>query len=223
MRLNGPPVMHLVKKVLDCLRAASPELLSQADILASCGVDLSNDPEVAGIVAGNAKVRCEGGLLAYKAPFSVKSRSELRALVASRPEGTSLRALSEAYPDAADDAEALVEEEQCCWWIEHKETKDRMLYPRDKVYEVPVDARLQGIWHRMEVPVDQAVLKAELDKAGITPAPRSAFERNLRPDSKEDRKKKRKRDFSKMHVTNVHLWDELFAPGGEMAGFDADD
>jgi len=36
------------------------------------------------------------------------------------------------------------------------------------------------------------------------------------------KKGKRKRDFSKLHVTNVHLWEELFAPGAAQE-FDDED
>lgn len=45
----------------------------------------------------------------------------------------------------------------------------------------------------------------ELRKAKIEPTPRMAT-REVRKETKEDRKKKRRRDFSKVHVTNVHLW-----------------
>lgn len=45
----------------------------------------------------------------------------------------------------------------------------------------------------------------ELRKAKIEPTPRTAL-REARKETKEDRKKKRRRDFSKVHVTNVHLW-----------------
>jgi len=55
-----------------------------------------------------------------------------------------------------------------------------------------------------------------MERAGIPCAPRrSTFARRVMPMDPQERKKKRKRDFSKLHVTNVHLWDELFAPGAD--------
>ena len=56
-----------------------------------------------------------------------------------------------------------------------------------------------------QVPTDQAALARELHKAGIVPAARRSAARPLTV-HREDRKKKKRRDFSKLHVTNVHLW-----------------
>jgi hypothetical protein len=215
MRAGGVPVMYLVNKVVEALRAASPAALSPGELRAACGVDLAADAEAATLVAANAKVRFDAasGRYAYRATYAVGNKAELLALLVSRPEGTSAAALADAYARVGDDVAALLAE-GAIWAVEDSITHDRALFPRDKAYEVAVDPRVKTIWTRVELPTDPDAVAAEMARAGITPAPRrSAFARHVLPLSTEERKKKRKRDFSKLHVTNVHLWDELFAPG----------
>ena len=214
--------MHLVKKVLDALQAAAPRSLSVAELLEASGVDLGSDAEAAALVAANAKARFDAGTgrYAYRATFAVGDKAALLALLTSRPEGTSLRALADAYPRCRDDVAALVAD-GAAWAVENSVTGDSAVYPRDPSYELPVDARVKAIWARCEVPTEPEVLAAELARAGIPPAPRrDAHARRVMPLSTQERKLKRRRDFSKCHVTNVHLWDELFAPG---AGADLPD
>lgn len=222
---GAPPAMHLVNKVLECLRAAAPEALDAAEVAERCGVDLTTDAELAQLVASNPKTLLgEDGKYAFRAQFSVTCLEEVRELLKSRPEGTSLKALAESYPGATADAEQLVEE-GAAWGIDNKELSDRTFFPRDRKpadkggYEVTVDEQLRRIWARMEVPSDPHLLAAELHRAGIAPAPRS-WVRAPREAAGGGRKGKRKRDFSKLHVTNVHLWDELFGVG---AGAEFDD
>jgi TFA2 Winged helix domain 2 len=212
--------MHLVNKVLECLRAAAPESLDAAEVAEKCGVDLTTDAELAQLVASNPKTLLgEDGKYAYRAQFAVTCLEEVEALLRSRPEGTSLKALAESYPGAAADAEELVQSGRV-WGIDNKEMGDRTFFPRDASYEVQVDDQLRRIWARMEVPSAPHLLAAELRRAGITPAARSWVRAPREAGGAGGKKGKRKRDFSKLHVTNVHLWDELFAPG---AGEEFDD
>jgi hypothetical protein len=215
MRMGGPPVMLLVKKVLDALLAASPEPLTAPEVYAACGVDLTADAEVAKLVAANPKACYEpdSGCYAYVSVFKIRNKAELRALLFKRADGTSLAALADAYGRVRDDAAELVAE-GAAWEIENLVTHDRVLFPREREYELPVDARIKAIWARVELPTEPEALSRELLRAGIVAAPRrSAFTRRVMPANTAERKKKRRRDFSKLHVTNVHLWDELFAPG----------
>jgi hypothetical protein len=207
--------MQLVKKVLDALQAAAPAALNVPELASASGVDLGADAEVANLVAASAKVSYDAaaGRYAYRSTYGVTNKAELKTLLISRPEGTSLRALADAYARVAADVEELVAE-GAAWVIENLETHDRALFPRDAAYELPVDARVKAIWTRVELPTEPEALAAELARAGIPAAPRrSAFARRVLPLTTDERKKKRRRDFSKLHVTNVHLWDELFAPG----------
>jgi len=210
--------MFLVKKVLDALQAAAPAACTAAQLLASCGVDLGADAEVNAQVMANPKVKHDpggGGRYTYRATFAVANKKQLLALLTSRPEGTSLKALADSYADVADDCEDLVDEGEA-WAVEDSITGDRAIYPRDKAYEVEVDERIKQIWLTMEIPIEPEAFEREMERAGIPMAPRrSTFARRVMPLDTQERKKKRKRDFSKLHVTNVHLWDELFAPGAD--------
>ena len=206
--------MHLVNKVLECLRAAAPASLDAAEVAAGCGVDLATDGEVAVLVATNPKAVVRDGRYCYRAAFSCTNAEEVRELLLSRPEGTGHKALSEAYPGAAAAAEELAAE-GVVWCIDNKELVDKTYFPRDKQVELEVDEELRRIWGRMEVPTDPQLLEAELRRCGIVAAPRS-FVRPTR-EAAGGRKGKRKRDFSKLHVTNVHLWEQLFAPGAVAA------
>ena len=212
---GAPPVMHLVKKVLDALHEAAPAALTASALREACGVDLAADPEVAAAVAANPKATYDAaaGKYSYRATFAVASKAEILKLLVSRPEGTSRRALADAYAAAGDDVAELVEE-GAAWAVDNLATGDAAVYPRDKSYELPVDERIKAIWSRCEIPTEPDAFAAELARAGIAPAPRrSTFARRVMPLNTQERKVKRKRDFSKLHVTNVHLWDELFAPG----------
>lgn len=202
--------MFLVKKALDCLMEARCPL-SGAELLSRCGVDVSSDAELATLLASNPKVTFAGGSYSYASSFAVASKAQLAQLIAKRPEGTSLRELADAYPAVGDDAAALVGE-GAAWCVENAETRDRVFYPRDAGYELPIEPALKRIWARMELPTSADALGKELAKAGIVPSARGAAPRRTHLGD-GDKKKKRKRDFSKLHVTNVHLWEELFAPG----------
>ena len=210
--------MFLVKKVLDALQAGAPAASTAAQLKASCGVDLAADAEVQAQLVANAKVKYDpanGGRYSYRATYAVANKAELLKLLASRPEGTSLKALADSYSRVAYDVDELVDEGQA-WSVEDCVTGDRAIYPRDKAYDVEVDERIKQIWLTMEIPTEPEAFARELERAGIQPAPRrSSFARRVMPLDTQERKKKRKRDFSKLHVTNVHLWDELFAPGAD--------
>jgi len=163
--------MSLVHKVLECLRGVAPASLDSAEVLASCGVDLSSDAELAALVAANPKASVSDGRYTYVAAFSVSNLAETRRLLHSRPEGTGWKALCEAYPAAAADVESLAAE-GVVWCIDNKELADKSVFPRDPGYDLPVDEQLRRIWDRMEVPTDPAALQAELRRCGITPSPR---------------------------------------------------
>lgn len=163
--------MSLVHKVLECLRGVAPASLDSAEVLASCGVDISADAELAALVAANPKASVTDGRYTYVAAFSVSNLAETRRLIQSRPEGTGWKALCEAYPAAAADVESLAAE-GVVWCIDNKEMADKSLFPRDPGYDLAVDEQLRRIWDRMEVPSDPAALQAELRRCGITPSPR---------------------------------------------------
>jgi len=210
--------MFLVKKVLDALQAGAPGASTAAQLMASCGVDLAADAEVQAQVVANAKVKFDpsgGGRYSYRATFAVANKAQLLALLTSRPEGTSLKALADSYSRVADDVVDLVDD-GLAWAVEDSITGDRAIFPRDRAYDVEVDERIKQIWLTMEIPTEPDAFTREMERAGIPCAPRrSTFARRVMPMDPQERKKKRKRDFSKLHVTNVHLWDELFAPGAD--------
>ena len=151
-----------------------------------------------------------GERVTYKARFVARDKAELAALLAKRVEGTRMGQLLDCYPGDVEGVRvradvAALQAEGALYALPNAESKEDVLYPRDAAYDVPVDQRLRDMWAFMEVPSDPAALRRELQRCGIQPAVRRAARRPL-PPSKEDRKKKRKRDFSKLHVTNVHLW-----------------
>lgn len=240
---TGPPVMFLVKKALDCLQAAGGAPLAPAELLARCGVDVAADAELATLLAANPKVRTTAGggggwaTYAYASTFSLSGRPGLAALLAGRPEGTPLRELADSYPGCGDDVAALAAEGKA-WVVENSESRDRVAYPRDAAYEVAVDPAVKRVWARMQLPPAPEELARELARAGIPPSVAggsSAAAAAARRAAAEaaagrggggaggDKKRKRKREFSKLHVTNAHLWDELFAPGAAAQFGDDDD
>ena len=236
--------MLVVKNVLDVLRRVCPDMLTAAEVLEHSGIDLMRDTEAARALAVNAKVRYEppptygehaGDASAAKYGFKsafpeVTNAQQLAQLIVARPEGTSLQVLSECYPQAGEDARHLVDD-GAAWLIANGETSDKMVFPRDKAYETCcVSDRVRGIWLRMEVPTDPGAAAAEMQRAGIPQAKRRPWERTAGDGGRSrgggadgQPKKRRKRDFSKLHVTNVHLFDELLAPGAMADELDDDD
>ena len=235
--------MQVVVKVLDVLRRVCPDMLTAAEVLEQSGIDLMRDTEAARALAVNAKVRYEppptegehaGDASAAKYGFKsafpeVTNAQHLAQLIVARPEGTSLQAVSECYPQAGEDARHLVED-GAAWLIANGDTSDNTLFPRDKAYEsCRVSDRVRDIWLRMEVPTDLGAVAAEMQRAGIPQAKRKPWERTAGDGRSRgggadgQPKKRRKRDFSKLHVTNVHLFDELLAPGAMADDFDEDE
>lgn len=218
---RGPPLPQIIKKALETLqREARP--LSSTELAEAAGTGFKSwfherDTELWESLRNNEKIKYEGDRYAYKAKFVAKDKAELLALLTKRPEGTSMRELNDAYPGDVGGERltadiAAMQQEGAVWVIINSESKEGVVYPRDKSYELPVDDRIKRMWASMEVPTDPGALSRELQRAGIPVSARQSVipPRSL-PPSKEERRKKRKRDFSKLHVTNVHLWDELFA------------
>lgn len=237
-----PNIMNVVKHVLDVLQSVSPNMLTGAEILERTGFDLTRDVEAGVAVATNPKVRYQPppsagehagdasyAAYGFKSAFpEVGNAQQLADLVTVRTTGTSVKELSECYPQARQDALQLVED-GVAWLVANGDSGDKTIYPRDKKYETAtVSQRVRDIWLRMEVPTDPGAVAAELQRAGIKPAKRKPWDRKAKGSAGAgageggEQKKKRKRDFSRLHVTNVHLFDELLAPGSQ-ADFDMDD
>jgi transcription initiation factor TFIIE subunit beta len=123
--------------------------------------------------------------------------------------------VTDAYPGAVDDCEALIAE-GLVLMLTNAETRERVLYPVDERYECEVDDDMATLFHAVPIPEHDNEFDAALRKAGHEPAPRRAA-RPTGHDSDDEgggrkrarAKKKRKVNFERMKVTNAHL-PELF-------------
>ena len=217
----GPPheASHVAADmaVKYALRSPSGVLSAYSDISCDC-------PKAAQLLGGVV-----GGLIAAG---RLRLADYAAAVLSARPAGEEGDDGDGNGGRTADGGEPpYLVEDGAAWLIANGDTSDNTLFPRDKAYEsCRVSDRVRGIWLRMEVPTDLGAVAAEMQRAGIPQAKRKPWERTAgdggrsRGGGADGQPKKRpKRDFSKLHVTNVHLFDELLAPGAMADELDDED
>jgi hypothetical protein len=85
------------------------------------------------------------------------------------------------------------------------------LDPRHKHLHKQVDEDVAALWHRTELPEDDDVMLAEVQKAGMQPAQRREPRKRLAAE-----KKRKQRKPSRLRaVTNIHLMHLLETFDGE--------
>jgi transcription initiation factor TFIIE subunit beta len=164
----------------------------------------------------------------YKAKHALADRREMLAFIQKRQDGVLVEDVVDAYANALDDAEALIEA-KLVMTLHNAETRKRVLYPLDDAYEAgDVSETTAGLFHGVELPAEDDAFDAALRAIGEEPAPR----RDTRGGKTEDddefdaegnrkikTKKKRAVNFERMKLTNVHL-PEMFKKGAAGDGVD---
>lgn len=202
------PLGVKIKAVVDFLRA-SGEPQRPAAIAAGTGFNPQVDAQLAAALASNNKVDVQAdGLYLYRPEVAnVRSKQELLEHLRRRErqgEGyAALGELADAYPGARQDLEALKREGQLLSLPAADPQRKEVYYPVDHRLTLRVDADLQELWLSLgdQLPDDEEEVAAELQKIGLTPAPRQVIEKR----EARERKKKARKARRLTRVTNVHL------------------
>lgn len=144
----------------------------------------------------------------HKKPlFMLRNEKELKEKLLQTPEGLREEDLKRSYHGIEEDIEVtnnqlnslkLMIKKREAITIVDTETKQRILFPYDARYNVPVFPEFQTMWASIRVP-DDVDLEKEMQRAGISMMAQTKITRK-RP---LPQKKTRQRRFRK--VTNVHM------------------
>jgi transcription initiation factor TFIIE subunit beta len=150
----------------------------------------------------------ETGLFTYKAKHDVLCKEDILELVNNTPDGLAIEDVTDAYVKAKDDALALGETDDAVILLTNTETKKKVLFRKQPEYEVPLNEEFIGAFLDVEIPEHDVDFDKALRREGIEPTPRPVYDLGPQPELKKE-KKKRKVNFERMNVTNVHM-PELF-------------
>ena len=143
------------------------------------------------------------GAFTYRPLHPVHSADELKGYLQARPtaQGISVKELREgwsAVPAAIDELEAKGE------LLVTRNKKDgaaKHVWPDDPSLAQNVEPEFRGLWHKMELPANASEMRAELERAGLTPT--SQIKQPVAQKKQKEKKKRAPRSGGR--TTNVHM------------------
>lgn len=177
---------------------------SAAEIATATGRDLRAEPDLAEALEANPKVLCEDDeRYTYRPDANVRDKAQLLDYVRRAGAPVAMSELADAYRGVAADVGGLKAEGLVLGLHSFDpEVGCEVLYPVDlRLAGWQVDGEVAAVWGRTQVPDDDEEVAAELNKAGLMPAPRRAPRK-----ARAGEKKRKQRKASRLRaVTNVHL------------------
>lgn len=143
------------------------------------------------------------GGFTYRPLHPVHSADELKGYLQARPtaQGISVKELKEgwsAVPTAIDELEAKGE---ILVTRNKKDGAAKHVWPDDPSLAQHVEQEFRELWHKMELPANASEMRAELERAGLTPT--SQIKQPVAQKKQKEKKKRAPRSGGR--TTNVHM------------------
>ncbi|KAF2239237.1 putative transcription initiation factor TFIIE, beta subunit [Viridothelium virens] len=143
------------------------------------------------------------GAFTYRPLHPVHSADELKGYLQARPtaQGISVKELKEgwsAVPTAIDELEAKGE---LLVTRNKKDGAPKHVWPDDPSLAQHVEQEFRQLWHKMELPPNVSEMRAELERAGLTPT--SQIKQPVAQKKQKEKKKRAPRSGGR--TTNVHM------------------
>mmetsp|Transcript_14898 Transcript_14898/g.44978 ORF Transcript_14898/g.44978 Transcript_14898/m.44978 type:complete len:283 (+) Transcript_14898:1181-2029(+) len=167
---------------------------------------VDTDAQLAAAVAANQKIEVHSnGTYSYKPLYEIPDRDELLTLlIAAGEKGLRQDDVDDSYQGIVADI-AKLQDKKRIYAVYHAELRTTVLYARDAHLdaEVTYSEPLAAVWRKAVIPSEHDAFMRELQKAGISPAPRTKEFKRAKLAPRE--RKKRKQRVNLETATNAHL------------------
>lgn len=192
------------KRVVEALRS-DRKVWTPTELKVHTSVAVLENPSLIHDLRSHAKVKVNQMGQDYTFEYKplhpgIRNASDLDIFLRANKLGVPEPELDDAYIGVADDIKALAKEEKI-YRIVNTETKKACLYCRVRLREeVPIDERIQELWHKVTMPLTDGQLEEKLIKSGHMQKQQKAGPVAVMKEKKSNARKKRR-----IKMTNTHL------------------
>lgn len=111
-----------------------------------------------------------------------------------------MKELRDGWPSAIAAIETLEAQNHILVTRNRKDNTPRLIYPSSPALSNPIDADFMNMWHKIRIPATSDELRADLERAGLTPT--SQVKEAVQV-GRRDKKKRAMRKGGK--TTNTHM------------------
>lgn len=139
----------------------------------------------------------------FRPIHNVRSADDLKAYLQRQytAQGISVKELKEGWPDAIPEIERLESRGELLVVRQKKDNIPKMVWPNDPSLDQRIDQDFKDYWSKISLPANPGELRAELEKAGLTPT--SQVKEVIKVSGGKDKKKRTSRKVGRS--TNTHM------------------
>jgi transcription initiation factor TFIIE subunit beta len=139
----------------------------------------------------------------FRPIHNVRSGDDLKAYLQRQytAQGISVKELKEGWPEAISEIERLERKGELLVVRQKKDNIPKMVWPNDPSLDQPIDQDFKDYWSKVTLPANPGDLRAELEKAGLTPT--SHVKEVIKVSGGRDKKKRTSRKVGRS--TNTHM------------------
>ncbi|KAI5241502.1 putative transcription initiation factor TFIIE, beta subunit [Aureobasidium subglaciale] len=139
----------------------------------------------------------------FRPVHNVRSADDLKAYLQRQytAQGISVKELKEGWPDAIPEIERLEAKGELLVVRQKKDNIPKMVWPNDPSLDQRIDQDFKDYWSKITLPANPGELRAELEKAGLTPT--SQVKEVIKVSGGRDKKKRTSRKVGRS--TNTHM------------------
>lgn len=143
------------------------------------------------------------GSFRFRPKHAVRSAEELKGYLQRQPtaQGISVKDLKEGWPTAITEIEAMERKGELLVTRNKKDNTPKMVWPNDPSLAQHIDQDFQDFWHKVKLPANPSDMRAELEKAGLTPT--SQVKETVKVLGAREKKKRISRKVGRS--TNTHM------------------
>ncbi|GAB7350485.1 hypothetical protein MBLNU459_g1078t1 [Dothideomycetes sp. NU459] len=139
----------------------------------------------------------------FRPAHNVRSAEELKGYLQRQPtaQGINVKELKDGWPTAIAEIEAMEARGELLVTRNKKDNSPKMVWPNDPSLAQHIDQDFQDYWHKIKLPANPSDLRAELEKAGLTPT--SQVKESVKVSGASQKKKRISRKVGRS--TNTHM------------------
>lgn len=139
----------------------------------------------------------------FRPVHNVRSADELKGYLQRQPtaQGISVKELKDGWPTAIAEIENLESKGELLVTRNKKDNTPKMVWPNDPSLALHIDQDFQDYWQKIKLPANPDDMRAELEKAGLTPT--SQVKEVIKLGGAREKKKRISRKIGRS--TNTHM------------------
>lgn len=143
------------------------------------------------------------GTFRFRPKHNVRSAEQLKGYLQRQPtaQGLSVKDLKEGWPTAIAEIEGMERKGELLVTRNKKDNTPKMVWPNDPSLAQHIDQDFQDFWHKIKLPPNPSDMRAELEKAGLTPT--SQVKETVKVMGAREKKKRISRKVGRS--TNTHM------------------